>query len=81
MVNYKRMVGKMIEDLDGRSRFTHFRKRDFGQAGMPHKAGFDTWDRVRKITEEARENLREDSRWAGIHVKSTQFSERNLQSL
>ena len=66
MVKYKRMVDKMIDDLAGRSRFTHFRKRDFEQsAGMLSKEGFDTWGRVRKITDEARGNLMGDFRWAG----------------
>ena len=56
----------MMEDLEGRSRFTYFRMRGFEHAAfILSKAGFDDWVRVRKATEETRKNLREDLRWAG----------------
>ena len=59
------MAEKMIDDLEGRSRFAYFRKRDFEQATkLLSKAGFD-WGRIRKATEETRKNLRGDLRWAG----------------
>ena len=66
----KRMTEKMMDDLDGRSRFTYFRRRDFeNTAKILSKAGFDDWERVRKATEETRKNLREDLRWAGHSAK------------
>ena len=54
-----RTYDKMIDDLEGRARFAHFRRRGCEKAAsMLAKAGFDTWERacLRRLTE-ARKNL------------------------
>ena len=66
----KRATEKMAHDLEGRSRFAYFRKRDSEQAAiLLSKASFDNWEGVRKTTGETRTNLREDLRWAGLTAK------------
>ena len=76
------MVDKMIDDLEGRSRFAHFRKRDFEQAaGIPSKAGFDAWGRVRESLWGLGGNIMGRFPPCGAQSKPTQFTERNLQSM
>ena len=57
------MADQMRENLEGRSKFTHFKSHHYKDAALLFtQCGFDSWETISKLTEETRKYLREDLR-------------------
>ena len=57
----------MRANLEGRSKFNHFRAHHFQEAGrLLSKAGFQDWETISRLDEQTRKYLREDLRKEGV---------------